>query len=278
MSVNYISWHDHYSVGDSRLDAQHQKMFDFINALYGIVNVQDRAPNTMKILLDLRQYGMDHFKTEEAILSSHGYADYDSHKREHEAYLRTIEQFQKRNAMKNGNLIPDILMFLKEWWQRHLIATDQKYVAFLRNARLNTYAKNGSTINDAGNNNAKSTKRPKWASYNGKCFHSRSKKRKITGQTNQTRKKSSWTRMDRQARFKCRFDVASNDKRNADLLGVPMTDITIEAVKRAYHEKVKTRHPDVVANRDPGSRAQAEREMIDINAAYDFFKTKLAPR
>lgn len=57
----------------------------------------------------------------------------------------------------------------------------------------------------------------------------------------------------------------------ASVLGVPLT-VSPQELKRAYREKAKQYHPDVVAHRGPSFAREAEEKFKELSKAYEFFR------
>lgn len=80
----YVVWKDEFSVGDERLAAQHRRMFDLLNAMYGVGQEGGPRGRLAKMFEEVRRYAEDHFATEEAAMERFGYARLREHKAAHE--------------------------------------------------------------------------------------------------------------------------------------------------------------------------------------------------
>ena len=63
-------WKDEYSVGNDLLDEQHKRLIEAVNELNGGAALGE-------VLATLRQYGDEHFRTEEGMLEASDYPDLD---------------------------------------------------------------------------------------------------------------------------------------------------------------------------------------------------------
>ena len=90
---------------------------------------KDALDSVFKGLLD---YTKTHFAAEEGLMKLYGYPDYAAHKDVHDklgAHVgRLYQQFQ---AGTIGSPI-QITNFLKDWLQKHILGTDQKYAPYLK--------------------------------------------------------------------------------------------------------------------------------------------------
>jgi hemerythrin len=75
----------------------------------------------------LVNYTRIHFSAEEKFFLSKNYADYNSHKSEHDKLTQKVIEFQGQfNSGKVALSLP-IMNFLKEWLVKHIMDTDKKY-------------------------------------------------------------------------------------------------------------------------------------------------------
>lgn len=81
----------------------------------------------------------------------------------------------------------------------------------------------------------------------------------------------SWQRQARQPELEA--SAVSLEERYRKILGL-YGPITAEAIKARWRELSKQYHPDQVHHLGPKLKAVAEREMKEINAAYDYLRKK----
>ena len=128
----YVSWKDHYSVGEGSLDAQHRQILSLVNDLYEARSA-GREYADLAVLLDrMVLYTMNHFKHEEQIMQACGYPDFDDHKAQHDRMRRRTAGLRTNVTLVTGR---DLLAFLKQWWTNHIQAEDKCYVPYLSVAR-----------------------------------------------------------------------------------------------------------------------------------------------
>ncbi len=127
-----FNWQDDYSVDIKEIDDQHKELVAMINDLYGAM-VKRRPQEVLgEILNQLSNYCAVHFAAEEALMQAHAYPYYQEHKAIHDKVSAKVHALQ--NGFKAGktSLTIEISMFLKDWLDKHILGTDQKYAAFLR--------------------------------------------------------------------------------------------------------------------------------------------------
>ena len=68
-----IIWNESFSVGIPLLDSQHMELIRMINKLIGAKDVRVNSEAISDTLLNMTNYAIFHFKTEEDYLREHGY-------------------------------------------------------------------------------------------------------------------------------------------------------------------------------------------------------------
>ena len=64
-------------------------------------------------------------------MSLHGYPDLAAHVAEHRALTRQVLAFQAKFEDGQSVLTVQVLLFLKDWLQKHIAASDQRYAPYL---------------------------------------------------------------------------------------------------------------------------------------------------
>ena len=86
------------------------------------------------ILHQLTQYAREHFKTEESVLESLGYAELAQQQTEHGAYEERMADWAFEATMDTLNLV-DVQRFLATWWRDHILVSDMQYKALMESSR-----------------------------------------------------------------------------------------------------------------------------------------------
>lgn len=128
-----FNWQDEYNVNIKEIDDQHRELVAMINELYGAM-VKRRPQETLgEILNKLSGYCDIHFSTEETLMQTHGYPYFQEHKDIHNKVRAKVKELRDGFNSGKTSLTIEVSMFLKDWLDKHIIGTDQKYAAFLRN-------------------------------------------------------------------------------------------------------------------------------------------------
>lgn len=134
MSDRYIIWEDKYKVGYKRIDDQHLELIEIINDLYDCMDNKDSEDQNLKeafkdALVKTVNYVDYHFSCEEKIMQAIKYDKILPHSSYHREFTKKIYDYVQE--YKNGSLeaIDDLLKYLKSWFLNHILVTDKKFVA-----------------------------------------------------------------------------------------------------------------------------------------------------
>lgn len=125
-----LTWTESLSVNIKSIDDQHKKLFDLINDFYENINSRSNNENILKLLDGMKQYTCKHFSNEERFMVSLNYPDYETHKKQHEVFIKKIDELE--NKIRSGYLVVsfEITGFLKDWIKNHIQKVDKKYSDF----------------------------------------------------------------------------------------------------------------------------------------------------
>ncbi len=120
-------WKDEYSVGNDRLDAQHRKLMETVNALDGDAGLGG-------ILDSLREYADTHFRDEERLLAAAEYPDLDRHHSHHKAFRAWLDNIVAAHRSGGDTAVSrrDVHAYLRVWLANHMRVYDQAFVAHLK--------------------------------------------------------------------------------------------------------------------------------------------------
>ena len=125
-----MTWKDEYAVKVRLIDQQHKKLFDLLNKLYDAMRAQQGKEVLHNVLSELVRYTEDHFTTEERLMTQHGYPPLNSHKLEHQMLTKKVLDFEREVAGGRTSVSIEVMTFLKQWLEHHILGTDKQYSAF----------------------------------------------------------------------------------------------------------------------------------------------------
>jgi hemerythrin-like metal-binding protein len=128
-----LEWKEEYSVGVKLFDDQHKNLLSYLNKIFGIFNDSGSKEEVEKLLEDLEQYAMTHFKTEEEVFDKYKYYGSEFHNQEHRLYESKINDFRAKFHASDEKVNTEVLEFLADWLMGHIQGTDKEYKRFLNN-------------------------------------------------------------------------------------------------------------------------------------------------
>ena len=123
-------WKDEYSVGVTRFDNHHKKLFDIVNRLHEMMKEGKGADVIEKVLRELVDYTRYHLTEEEKTMVRIGYSDITNHKRAHKIFTDQLNE-----AMVEVDKGRAIFVVIKlsstiiDWLINHIFVIDKKYLS-----------------------------------------------------------------------------------------------------------------------------------------------------
>ena len=126
-----LSWKDDYSVKIKEVDEQHKKLIGMINDLHEAMTQKKAKEVLGDVLKKLADYTVFHFSTEERLMRSNGYPEYEEHRDKHQKMTTKVLALQDELKQGKITLSMEVMDFLKNWLDKHILGTDKKYSPFL---------------------------------------------------------------------------------------------------------------------------------------------------
>lgn len=134
--MSLVKWNPSYSVENTTMDSQHQRLFDLINKLHDAMG-QGKGMDTLPEVFDsMLQYTKVHFTAEEALLKKHNYPDFDAHKKLHDELITKLTQLKKQFLIGDFSVSMQTRDFLRDWLVKHIQGNDLKYGKYLKDRGL----------------------------------------------------------------------------------------------------------------------------------------------
>ncbi len=123
-----IEWEDKFSVGISMIDEEHKKLISIINRAIHAKEHHSNPDEIEDVLIEMNNYALMHFKTEEDYMEEFDYPEYQSHKEEHDNFfIKNMSCFDK--VIKGDyQIASEILEYLLQWLAKHIQVTDRQYI------------------------------------------------------------------------------------------------------------------------------------------------------
>lgn len=127
-----MSWTETYSTGIKEIDQQHKKLIELINALHDAMAKGQAKAVLGKILGELINYCASHFAMEEKLFDKYGYPDAADHKDKHQKMTSKVLALQMQYEQGKAMMTLEVMDFLQQWLDKHILGTDMKYAPFLK--------------------------------------------------------------------------------------------------------------------------------------------------
>lgn len=126
-----FQWEEKYSVNIAVIDDQHKKIVELLNTLSDAAAANELQKVIELIVEEVVAYSIYHFTTEELLMTTHHYPEYEEHKKEHDDFRAKVSDFQKNAKSKGVAIVPEVLELLTNWLDHHILTVDKKYGPFL---------------------------------------------------------------------------------------------------------------------------------------------------
>jgi len=129
--VAYLEWTARFSVGDDRIDQQHQTLFAYVNDFHDALAAGVEHALLLQIFDQVFAYTQFHFDDEEALMARCNYPDLERHKKLHATLVETVVDLQQALRLEEPGSEQRAMGFLKNWLQAHVLGVDSKYASYL---------------------------------------------------------------------------------------------------------------------------------------------------
>lgn len=132
----FITWTDQIEINIEEIDNQHKKLFHHLNLLYDYVISNADRKTLIRVLDELVDNTVLHFKTEEGYMQEYNYPKFTEHKEEHDKLTKQVVDLQKEFHEGGETISLEMMDFLHDWLKNHTAGTDKRfgnYIASLNN-------------------------------------------------------------------------------------------------------------------------------------------------
>ncbi len=127
----FIEWNERWAVNIPSIDRQHKTLISYINKLERAVAAGKADAQLAFVLNGLTSYTQAHFIYEEMLLQKHLYPESLNHKTAHSKLFLKVGDFKVRLAQGDTSFSLELLDFLKNWLNNHILKEDIAYAGFL---------------------------------------------------------------------------------------------------------------------------------------------------
>ena len=133
-----FEWTPEISVGDEKIDGQHQRLLGQVNTLLSYIVSEKNDAIVIDAVSFLDKYISEHLAYEEQYMTEHKYPDIENHIKYHKDFIEHYKTFKERlNAgVSRESLALDIEQYIGNWWLDHIGKEDKKYADFVKEHKL----------------------------------------------------------------------------------------------------------------------------------------------
>ena len=113
-------------------DRQHQKLIDLINALYKAFSDSNDRNAIGRVLDDLIDYTVYHFGYENDLMKELGFSATEGHMAIHKKFVDQVIHLRQRFDAGEKIMGVNVMDFLKDWLESHIMKTDKVLAKFLK--------------------------------------------------------------------------------------------------------------------------------------------------
>lgn len=127
-----LQWQESYSIGIELIDVQHKHLFNLANSALDLMTNDtsfNKSEQIIQLINDLLQYTKFHFLSEESYMLKIDFPLYESHKKEHDAFIQKITNIDLTTISSDQYThIHNLVTFLLNWIITHIFEKDNLIV------------------------------------------------------------------------------------------------------------------------------------------------------
>lgn len=127
-----LEWHDGLNIGVPELDAQHRDLIRMINAILESLKKGSQEEAVDKLLIQLREYTVHHFNSEEKYMERIEYPDLNRHRQIHKQLKDRVKFLQSARFRKERVEWSEMKELLLGWLINHILHEDYKIAQYVK--------------------------------------------------------------------------------------------------------------------------------------------------
>ncbi len=126
-NLEKVVWTDELSLSSIDIDNEHKKLLEICNDLIDLYELNNNREEFARILSNMTDYGLVHFKREEKYMQDFSYPKFTEHKQYHRDYIYKVAMYNVDLFGADSPDLLEIIKFLKKWWTNHIMRNDSDY-------------------------------------------------------------------------------------------------------------------------------------------------------
>jgi len=116
-----------YSVLVDAMDADHQRIFDYINRIHAMTKARESMQAQIDVFRDLAAFTREHFAREEELMEAKGFPGLNEQRDQHRNLLETVDGYIAAGERGEKINLIGAMNFLNQWLLNHIMKSDQQY-------------------------------------------------------------------------------------------------------------------------------------------------------
>lgn len=141
--MSIAKWDDSYRTGHNLVDAQHQELFRMVNDLHDAMVANKAREVLMPTLEKLAKYTMEHFRSEEGLMTKISYPAISEHRHKHAELTREVKDLMEKYRSGKAVLSITLSNFLANWLRHHIKEDDMALIKYVNEHPVALKAKSG---------------------------------------------------------------------------------------------------------------------------------------
>lgn len=123
-----IVWDEKYSVKVSIIDEQHKQFVLMMDKLAKAIGEMEPKDVLKHIFVELDQYVVYHFNTEEKYFKEFNYSGAEEHIKAHAEFTGRLNEVKEKYGRNELRLSLELISFMSDWLVNHINDMDRKYI------------------------------------------------------------------------------------------------------------------------------------------------------
>jgi hemerythrin len=134
-AMSFFLWKDSFNIGNAEIDRQHRSFLEMLNEYYdsGSGSTKDHISN--QLIVRIKEYAAMHFHFEEQLMRESGYKGIELQLKQHSYFESLVADLEANHREGRTDDLKRVLSLLKDWFLRHILEEDKKYVSHLKPPR-----------------------------------------------------------------------------------------------------------------------------------------------
>ncbi len=137
-TLNIAGFTKEYVVGIPEIDEQHETFFQMLDKINDVVPDmykpldEDEVDDLVDVVGGLRDYALEHFRTEEFYMQEVDYPGIGEQQKEHNRFITDVIRLEAE--LMNGAALPAIKVrnFMLDWYRDHILNLDKPFSEFYK--------------------------------------------------------------------------------------------------------------------------------------------------